>query len=114
MDTPSLPSRVIEAQGQDTEVPSIRDRVRSGTSDEGWTIHTGGGLRYKGKITVPQLADLREEILNEFHCSHFAIHPDGMKVYHDLSHQYYWSGMKQQVGDFIRWCLMCQHVKAGH
>ena len=28
--TPSLLSKVIESQGQDTEVVSIRDRVRSG------------------------------------------------------------------------------------
>ena len=33
--TPSLSSKVIESQGQDTEVVSIRDRVRSGMGDEG-------------------------------------------------------------------------------
>ena len=27
---------------------SIRDRVQSGTGDEGWTIHTDGSLRYSG------------------------------------------------------------------
>ena len=30
-----------------------------------------GSLRYRGRIVVPQLAELREEILMEFHCSHF-------------------------------------------
>ena len=33
---------------------------------------------------VPQLADLREEILKEFHCSRFAVHQGGMKMYHDF------------------------------
>ena len=33
--TPSLLSRVIESQGQDTEIVSIRDKVQSGTGDEG-------------------------------------------------------------------------------
>ena len=33
--TPSLLSRVIESQGQDTKILSIRDRVQSGTGDEG-------------------------------------------------------------------------------
>ena len=32
---PSLLSRVIESQGKDAELVSIRDRVLSGTSDEG-------------------------------------------------------------------------------
>ena len=48
---------------------SIRDRVQSGTSDEGWTVHVDVGLRYRGQVVVPQLTDLRDEILREFHCS---------------------------------------------
>ena len=41
---PSLLSRVIESQGQDKEIVAIRDRVQSGTGDEGWAIHTNGSL----------------------------------------------------------------------
>ena len=63
---------------------------------------------------VPQSTDLREEILKEFHCSRFAVHPGGTKMYHDLHRQYYWSGMKRHVGDFVRQCLTCQQVKAEH
>ena len=33
--TPSLLSRVIESQGQDVEIVSIRDQVQAGTSEEG-------------------------------------------------------------------------------
>ena len=86
MATPSLLSRVIESQVQDAELVSIRDRVQSGTSDEGWAIHTDGSLRYRGGVVVPQSTDLREEILREFHCSQFAVHPGGTKMYHDLHH----------------------------
>ena len=68
---------------------SIRDRVQSGTGDEGWIIQTDGSLRYRGWVVVPQLIDLREEILREFHCSRFAVHPGGMKMYQDLRRQYY-------------------------
>ena len=67
--TPFLLSRVIESQWQDIEIVSIRDRVQSGTGDEGWTVHADGSLRYRGRVVVPQLTDLREEILREFHCS---------------------------------------------
>ena len=38
MARPSLLSRVIESQWQDAEIVSIRDRVQSSTSDEGWTV----------------------------------------------------------------------------
>ena len=57
--TPSLLSRVIESQWQDVEIVSIRDRVQSGRDDEGWTVHIDGSLRYRGRVVVPQLIDLR-------------------------------------------------------
>ena len=89
MATPSLLSRVIESQVQNAELLSIRDRVQSGTADEGSAIHTDGSLRYRGRVMVPQSTDFREEILREFHCSRFPVHPGGTKMYHDLRHQYY-------------------------
>ena len=87
--TPSLLNRVIESQGQDAEIVSIRDRVQSGTGDEGWTVHADGSLRYRGRVVVPLLTDLREEILKEFHYSRFAVHPSVTKMYQDLHRQYY-------------------------
>ena len=101
MATQSLLSRVIESQGQDAEIVSIRDRVQSCMGDEGWTIHIDGSLRYRGRVVVPHLTDLREKILREFHCSRFVVHPGGTKMYQDLRRRYYWSGMKRHVGDFV-------------
>ena len=63
---------------------------------------------------VPLSVDLREEILIEFHCSRFVALLGGTKMYHDLHHQYYWSGMKKHVGDYVLRCLTCQQIKAGH
>ena len=50
---PSLRSRVIESQAQNTKISSIRDRVQSGTGDKGLAIHTDGSLRYRGWVVVP-------------------------------------------------------------
>ena len=93
---------------------SIKDRVQSGMGDEGWTIHTDGSLRYRGRVVVPQWTDLREEILREFHCFRFSVHPSGTKMYQDLRRLYYWSGIKRHVGDYVRRRLTCQQVKAEH
>ena len=81
MATPSMLSRMIESQWQGAKIVFIRDRVQSGTGDEGWTVHIDGSLRYRGWVVVPQLTDLREEILREFHCSRFALHLGGTKMY---------------------------------
>ena len=63
---------------------------------------------------VPQLTNLREKILREFHCSRFSVHPADMKMYRDLRHQYYSSGMKRRIGGFVLRCLTCQQVKSKH
>ena len=112
--TPSLLSRVIKSQGQNAEIVSIKDWVQSGIGEEGWTIHIEGSLRYRGRVVVPQLIDLRDEILREFHCYRFVVHPGGMKMYQDLCRQYYWSVIKRHVRDFVRRCLTCKQVKAEH
>ena len=62
----------------------MRDWVQLGTGDEGWAMHADDSLQYKGRVIVPQLADLREEILKEFHCSRFSVHPGGTNMYRDL------------------------------
>ena len=79
--TPSLLRRVINSQRQDTEIVSITDRVQLGTGDEGLIVHVDGSLRYRGRVVVPRLTDLREEILREFHFSRFIVHPGGTKMY---------------------------------
>ena len=43
--TLSLLSRVIESQGHDAEIMSIRDRVQSSTGYEGWTVDSNDSLR---------------------------------------------------------------------
>ena len=58
--------------------------MQVGTGDEGWAMHTDGSFRYRGWVVVPQLIELRDEILREFHCSRFIVHPGGSKMYQDL------------------------------
>ena len=98
---PFLLSRVIESQEQDSKIVSIKDRVQSGAGDKGWAINISGSLRYKGRVVVPQLTYLRENILREFHYSRFVVHSGGTKMYYDFCHKYYWSGMKRHVGEFV-------------
>ena len=66
------------------------------------------------ELWIPQSVDLREDILKEFHCSRFAVHRGGTKMYDDLRRWYYWSGMKKHVGDHVHRCLTCQQIKVEH
>ncbi|RVW80134.1 Retrovirus-related Pol polyprotein from transposon 17.6 [Vitis vinifera] len=71
-------------------------------------------LRFGTRFCVPNDEDLRRELLEEAHCSKFAIHQGGTKMYKDLRQNYWWSGMKRDIAQFVAQCLVCQQVKAEH
>ena len=107
--TLSLLSKVIESQGEDTEILSIRDRVQLGTSDEGWATHTNGSLRYRGPVVVPQLVELRDEILRELHCSRFC---SASRRHEDVQRSTSPVLMKRNEEARWRLCTEMSHVSA--
>ncbi|XP_052189880.1 uncharacterized protein LOC127799697 [Diospyros lotus] len=73
-----------------------------------------GLLLFRGRICVPRDSDIRQRILEEAHRSPYTIHPGATKMYQGLRRQYWWSGMKRSVAEFVSRCLVCQQVKAEH
>ena len=51
-------------------------------------------LRYRGRHYVPNLDELRKDILNEVYKLWLIIHPRGTKMYKDLKRDICWEGMK--------------------
>ena len=47
-----------------------------------------GTLRFQGRLCVPNIDGLREQIMAEAHCSRYSIHPGSTKMYHDLKEVY--------------------------
>ena len=77
-------------------------------------IDSKGCLRKKGRIYVPNVWDLRKEVLDDCHCSRYMVHPGGSKMYMDMKRMYFWEGMKRDIGDNAGNCFTCQLVKAEH
>ena len=73
-----------------------------------------GLWRFKGRIIVPDVGTLRQDILKEAHKSGFSIHPGSTKMYHDLKAMFWWPGMKNDVAEYVSKCLTCQKVKIEH
>ncbi|XP_059658514.1 uncharacterized protein LOC132304819 [Cornus florida] len=63
------------------------------------------GLWFMGLLVVPTV--FHKDVLREFHTSHFIVHPGGTEMYHNLRRQYWWSGMKKDVVQFVAKCLTC-------
>ncbi|CAL2257126.1 unnamed protein product [Prunus armeniaca] len=111
---PTLLGKVVEKQQEDNSCKSIQEHILDGDKIEGWTFHEEDGLRYLGKLYVPEIPELKNEILHEAHYSSYIIHPGSTKMYQDLRRPFWWNGMKRDVAIFVSTCLTCQQVKAEH
>ena len=69
-------------------------------------------LTMRGSAYVPGVDDLRKLIMEEAHCFAYAMHPGNTKMYRTIKGNYWWSGMKKDIADFVARCLICQQVKA--
>ncbi|XP_059658489.1 uncharacterized protein LOC132304787 [Cornus florida] len=85
---PTLISRIIYTQTQDDK---LQTKVVEAINDEynvDWMYGANGGMRFRGRLCVPDLADLKREILEESHHFRYTVHLGGTKMYHDLKRQF--------------------------
>ncbi|KAL5740018.1 hypothetical protein ACOSQ2_029198 [Xanthoceras sorbifolium] len=110
---PSLIQQIAEKQKQDARILMICEQIPEGKHPD-FSIRTDGIVCFRDRICIPEDEELRKMILTEAHSSSYAMHPGSTKMYRDLKMQYWWSGMKKEVIEFVNRCLTCQQVKAEH
>ena len=109
-----LLEQIIMEQRQDTlEISHIKKLIAERRGPH-FSIDGQDVVRYKDRLVVPSNEELRSKILNEAHHSKLSIHPGSNKMYHDWSHLYWWSNMKQDITKYIVECDTCGRVKADH
>lgn len=105
--------KVKKTQLEDEECRKIKEGVNEGKEVK-YKIDTEGLLRFEGRIWVPAVSDIREEILTEEHNTRYSIHPGSTKTYQDLRRHFWYPNMKRDVAECVARCLTCQRVKAKH
>ncbi|RVW97780.1 Transposon Ty3-I Gag-Pol polyprotein [Vitis vinifera] len=108
-----LVGRIKTLQKNDSRLVQVIEEVKRGSKPD-FVLSDDEILRFGTRLCVPNDEDLRRELLEEAHCSKFAIHPGGTKMYKDLRQNYWSSGMKRDIAQFVAQCLVCQQVKAEH
>ena len=85
---------------------------------EGKIIHlirkVNGVLVMGSRFCVPDMRELKKEIMEEAYCSAYTMHLGSTKMYRTLRDHYWWQGMMREVAEFISWCLICYHSKVEH
>ena len=111
---PTLIDQIKGKQMQDEELVKEINKIMNGGIGENFSITQDGVLTMKDRVCITDVEDLRKLIMEEAHCSTYAMHPGRTKMYQTIKENYWWSGMKKNVADFVSRCLECQQVKAEH
>ncbi|PNX73284.1 retrotransposon-related protein, partial [Trifolium pratense] len=77
-------------------------------------VDENGVIRFRDRVCVPNVPELKKRILEEGHRSGLSIHPGATKMYQDLKKLFWWPGMKKEVAEFVYACLICQKSKVEH
>ena len=87
---------VKSKQHLDQSLMELKESVL-GKHNESFSLGGGGILRYKERLCVPNIDNLRNRILEKAHCSCYYIHPGSTQMYHDLTEVYLWYGLKRDI-----------------
>ena len=110
---PLLVDQIKEGQKQVSEMIKLRAEIEGGRKPE-FQIRDDGVIVRGSRMCVPEIGELKREIMEEAHSSAYAMHPGSTKMYHTLREHYWWKGMKKEIANFVSRCLTYQQVKAEH
>ena len=110
---PLLVDQIKEGHKQVSEMIKLRAEIKGGRKPEFHIIDDGIIVR-GSRMCVPEIGELKREIMEEANSSAYAMHPGSTKMYHTLRTHYWWKGMKKENTDFVSRCLTYQQVKVEH
>ncbi|KAL5565138.1 hypothetical protein UlMin_028302 [Ulmus minor] len=97
----------IRAQEFDPQLLRVKERVLEGKEAD-FSVSTNGVLHYKGRLCIPNDAEIKEQFLSEAHATPYSVNPGATKMYQDLKERFWWSGR-----DAI-WVVVDRLTKSAH
>ncbi|GAU49783.1 hypothetical protein TSUD_369070 [Trifolium subterraneum] len=77
-------------------------------------VDENGVVKFRGRVCVPDVPELKKMIFDEGHKSGLSIHPGLVKMYQDLKKLFWCPRMKKEIAEYVYACLVCQKSKIEH
>lgn len=114
LDEPMI-ALIRRLQQEDAFVTQEAWRKRRSSSskagNESWSMDDGL-LRYKGRVFVPPVPELRMELLQAYHDDATAGHLGASKTKKQIGRSYFWPSLSRDVKKYVHTCAVCQRTKA--
>ena len=107
---PMLVDRVRDLQAQDPYLMKLRSKIEAGQQSN-FTLRGDGTLMLGHRLCVPDVIELKKEIMEEAHSSAYAMLRGSTKMYRTLKVHYWWRGMKREIEEFVSKCPTYQQLR---
>ncbi|GAU32901.1 hypothetical protein TSUD_393220 [Trifolium subterraneum] len=105
--------KIRECQKEDEKLMKRVTLVIEGREND-FKVDENGVVRFRGRVCVPDVPELKKMIFDEGHKSGLSIHPGLVKMYQDLKKLFWWPRMKKEIAEYVYACLVCQKSKIEH
>lgn len=105
---------ISELRENINESQLLDEELQVMSTQPGFTQAMDGVLSFNQRICVLKDMELRRRVLEEAHKNVFTIHPGSSKMYQDLKKNYWHSGMKKNIAEYVFECVVCQQVRIEH
>ena len=100
---PELLGKVKDSQCSDPDLVRVIEHI-----DQRPEFRLIGGVLYhQDRLCVPDVRELKDEIIADAHHSRYSIHPGSTKMYQNLRSYYWWNNMKKEIAGYVSRCLTC-------
>ena len=82
-------------------------------NDQGFNLQQGI-IRYKGRIWMGNNSTVQTKLIVALHSSAVDGHSGQHATYHRIKKLFCWKGLKQDVENFVKQCMVCQQAKHDH
>jgi hypothetical protein len=112
-----IKGRIYETAKEDLQYIELVTKLQQGKMQQkvkDFKLGNDEVLLYRNRIYVSNSHELRGTILKEMHNVSYDGHLGYQKTVAGVKSQYYWSGMKREIVEYISKCMECQKVKVEH
>ena len=82
----------------------VKDKLQQQSIEkryEGYKLEEDGLLTLKGRIYIPNVADLKRVVMDEIHQAPYSSHLGYQKIIATARRKYFWPGMKKDMAEYI-------------
>jgi hypothetical protein len=102
---------IVDAYQQDPIAQELLQKLSVAPETDNSFSLLNGVIRKNGKIWIPAVASLQQQIITEFHATPLGGHSGIPVTLRRLKQLFAWQGMTATVHKFVQSCLVCQQSK---